>query len=252
MKWFKHISDSLDDPFIYELLRKHRHAGYAVFFGMLEIVSRECHNFDGFVSLKLRFCARKLSLSCNKLSKILQFIAEQGRFELTLKGDILAIRIPKLKELSDEYTKRKLPTLSRHSPKKSGLDKDIDKEEDKDIFNTSEKAPAKAGTPQAEFIKNWADLYQSKTGQIFKADKKDFILVAGLLKKFSGPVVLDKARLLFEFCNNGGTWFAKSMADFTIGKLSSRWNEIIEEAKDNGRQAGVSRAEMEDFMAGRE
>ena len=116
---------------------------------------------------------------------------------------------------------------------------------DKDI-------PAKAGTPQAEFVKNWADLYFSKTGQVFKADTKDYVLVAKLLKDFSAPVVLDKAKLLFELCNNGGHYFAKSMADFTIGNLSTNWNKIIQEVKNNGKQAGVSRSELADFMSGRE
>ena len=41
MKWFKHISDSLDDPFIFELLDLFGADGYLVFFGVLEIYSRE-------------------------------------------------------------------------------------------------------------------------------------------------------------------------------------------------------------------
>jgi len=41
MKWFKHISDSLDDPFIFDLMNKFEADGYLVFFGVLEIYSRE-------------------------------------------------------------------------------------------------------------------------------------------------------------------------------------------------------------------
>lgn len=112
--------------------------------------------------------------------------------------------------------------------------------------------PANAGTPQAEFVSNWKKLYKAKTGQDYKATSKDYVLVANLLKNFSGSVVLEKAKLLFELCQRGDIWFAKSMADFTIGKLSSRWNEIIEEVKSNGKQAGVKKSELESFLAGRE
>lgn len=111
--------------------------------------------------------------------------------------------------------------------------------------------PAKAGTPQAEFVDNWKALYKFKTGHDYKANQKDFVLIAGLLKKYSAAIVLEKAKLLFQLCNNGGAWFAKSMADFTIGNLSSHWNSIIEEVKDHGRQAGVSKSEIKEFMADR-
>jgi len=112
--------------------------------------------------------------------------------------------------------------------------------------------PAKAGTPQAEFVNNWKDLYKAKTGKEYKADNKDYVLVAKLLKDYSSDIVLEKARLLFDLCVSGEVWFAKSMADFTIGKLSSKWNEIIEEVKNNGKQCGVNKAELEAFLAGRE
>ena len=36
MKWFKHVSDSLDDPLIYDLMTEFGSDGYLVFFGVLE------------------------------------------------------------------------------------------------------------------------------------------------------------------------------------------------------------------------
>jgi hypothetical protein len=119
------------------------------------------------------------------------------------------------------------------------------------ISKVNSDTPACAGTPQAEFVDNWKALYKAKTGKEYKASQKDYVLAANLLKDFSQDEILEKIKILFELCNSKGVWFAKSMADFTIGKLSSRWNEILEEIKDNGRQAGVSKSEFESFVAGR-
>ena len=87
-------------------------------------------------------------------------------------------------------------------------------------------------TPQAAFVSKWEGLYEKTTGSPYKRDNKDFVIAADLLKKYSAPVVLKKSRLLFNSCKGDGSlWFAKSMGDFTISKLSNKWNEIIPGAK---------------------
>lgn len=48
MKWFKHISDSLDDPFIFDLIQRFGGDGYLVFFGVIEIYSREFKTEDNW------------------------------------------------------------------------------------------------------------------------------------------------------------------------------------------------------------
>ena len=104
-------------------------------------------------------------------------------------------------------------------------------------------------TPQAVFMESWGQLYKAETGHEYKADKKDFILVAGLVKKFSAEKVTEKAKLLYEFCRNRSAWFTKGgMADFTIGKLSSQWNGLIEGAdKSGGKKFGVSQKEYDEL-----
>ena len=133
MKWFKHITDSLDDPFIEELLHKFGAKGYLVFFGTIEIVARECRELDSFVKLPWRFCHRKVKLSRNSYETILNFCATSGRFEIKRDGDNFLIRIPKLAELKDNYTQDKLgrrleecfQPLQRKKKKKS-IEVDID------------------------------------------------------------------------------------------------------------------------------
>lgn len=134
MKWFRHISDSLDDPKMFKIMNKYKHKGYTTFFGMCEIYARELKNLDTFVTLSRHFCARKVSLSCNKFEEIIKFISKISGWHLELDGDILRLRIPKMKELADDYEKRKIRTLSKHSQKNHTLDidTDIDTEEEED------------------------------------------------------------------------------------------------------------------------
>lgn len=109
MKWFKHISVSLDDPFIQDLMDEFGSDGYLVFFGILEMMSRE---FDiespGKVTLPLRFCRRKLRLSWRKISTILAFCHKEGRILVSENGNKVTLNCPKLKDLCDNWTKRQL------------------------------------------------------------------------------------------------------------------------------------------------
>ena len=77
MKWYKHISDSLDDPFIFDLMTKHGSDGYVVFFGTIEIYSREFKpELTWNLVVSLAFLQQKLRISRNKIKKILQDITK--------------------------------------------------------------------------------------------------------------------------------------------------------------------------------
>jgi len=106
MKWFKHLSDSLNDPDIFDLIAEFGGDGYLVFFGTLEIVAKESRNFDESLTISWRFFAKNLQLSQKKAKKILEKIAKTKRFEITFCEDSFSIFIPKLKELSDNWTSR--------------------------------------------------------------------------------------------------------------------------------------------------
>lgn len=150
MKWFKHISDSLDDPDIFQVMEKFGPAGYLVFFGVLEILSREFdENSPGFCRISVKFLSKKLQLSVKKISKVLHFFAEKGRFSYVFHGDEIEISCPKLSELCDEWTQRK---LGSHS----GVARKILKhevEEEVDIDNNTPLPPKEKNTPPAKKIK---------------------------------------------------------------------------------------------------
>jgi len=109
VKWFKHISDSLDDPFIFDLIDQFGGDGYLVFFGVLEIISRE---FDvdspGTCQLSIKFLTKKLQLSPKKISKVLEFCQKHHRILSSSNGDGIELSCPKLADLCDDYTEKQI------------------------------------------------------------------------------------------------------------------------------------------------
>jgi len=123
MKWFKHISDSADDPDVDDSMTLFGSDGYVVFFRTLEIMSRE---FDiknpGSSTFSISFYRKKFRISWKKLSKILKFFEKRKRFFVTFSNgdglDLITINCPKLKDYCDEYTKKRLAPLSGQTPDK--------------------------------------------------------------------------------------------------------------------------------------
>ncbi len=144
MKWFKHISDSLDDPTIFHLMKEFKGDGYLVFFGIIEIYAREFQTKnDWILTEKLSFFRHKLLISQSKLKKILSKITT---WQVSFTDDTVSIFIPKFKELMDESTIKKLREHEESFRKRSGIvpksaatDEDEDKEEDKDKEEKKEK-----------------------------------------------------------------------------------------------------------------
>jgi hypothetical protein len=106
MKWYKHISDSLDDPFIFDLMSKYGSDGYVVFFGTLEIYSREFKPENGWkLVVSWSYFHQKLRISQSKVKKIL---SEISKWTVTDNGSTVSVFIPKFTELLDEWTQRKI------------------------------------------------------------------------------------------------------------------------------------------------
>jgi len=86
----------------------------------------------------------------------------------------------------------------------------------------------KPTTPQAKFLESFSSLYESQTGYKFKSDKKHFIIIATLIKKYSYDEIVEKAKLLAIYCKQGEFWFVKEgWSCFTPETLSNHWNRII-------------------------
>ena len=148
MKWYKHIADSLDDPFIFGLMEEFGHTGYVVFFGVLEIYAREFSVKDDWkLTEKLSFFRYKLRISCSRFKKVLLKI---DKWNVEFNGDNVSIFIPKFKELMDESTLKKLRARensfrndSGTVPKNDTTDVDVDVDVEEDIDKEKEKKKKK-------------------------------------------------------------------------------------------------------------
>lgn len=155
MEWFKHKTNSLDDPDFSAIIDEFGSDGYMMFFGLLEIYGREYSNTDSeqFLNIRLAFVARKLRKSSAKVRKFLNFcekLISKPRFEHSINGVILSYKAPGFIELSSNWTKRKeeqpteapmeAPTAirSRSRSKKKNKEKDIQYPEwlDLDLWKT--------------------------------------------------------------------------------------------------------------------
>ncbi len=138
MKWFKHQSDSLHDPFIYDLINEFGSDGYLAFFGILEIYSKE---FDGeiefILQVSLSFLSKNLQISTKKLNKILSFISENGNWGINRMDNRIEISIRKFTDLLDDYTLKKIREYKNNSVRNTGqcndkVSQEKEKEEDKE------------------------------------------------------------------------------------------------------------------------
>lgn len=157
MKWFKHLSGSLSDSFIFELIAQHGPAGYLVFFGTLELMADE---FDIHNPGKNRFLIEKLTskmqLSRQKTVRILKYIDRKARenlkkdvgFFAEIDGGYINLNCPKLKRLCDKFTRHELYNKLEFERKSDGSELEVNRkqevEEDKEkkeIKNKERKKP---------------------------------------------------------------------------------------------------------------
>jgi len=134
MKWFKHLTGSLNNSIIFEAIEKFGGDGYLVFFGTLELMADEYDIFNpGENTFSLKKLSKNLQISRRKLVKILHFFdrkaseyREKSKKNVslcaTINGDTVELNCPRLRELCDEYTQKQITKLSRQDP-----DTDLDK-----------------------------------------------------------------------------------------------------------------------------
>jgi len=106
MRWFKHFNDSLDDPFIQELMDEFGPAGYVAWFGLLEVTAKENgNNLTGKLEINPTYLKRKLRISKGKLQQIFDFCSGKGKLLFDNSLEKWSFEISKMLELKDNYTK---------------------------------------------------------------------------------------------------------------------------------------------------
>ena len=106
IKWFKHFSDSLDDPFIQELMDRFSHFGYVAYFGLLEIIAKENGTkLTGKLNISPTYLKRKLRSTPAKLRQVFDVCQTFGKLTATYSEKEWLFYVPKLLILKDNYMK---------------------------------------------------------------------------------------------------------------------------------------------------
>jgi hypothetical protein len=141
LKWFKHQSDSLDDPFISDLMDEFGAFGYLAWFGLMELIAKENGKvLTGKASFSEAFLRRKLRKSSTKVQLFLNYCSTKGKLSFNFSEKNFNIEMDNLLYLKDNHTTNLQVTCKKVSPNKI---KDKDKDKDKNPLNPPTRGKAK-------------------------------------------------------------------------------------------------------------
>lgn len=136
LKWFKHYSDALDDPFIQDLMDRFSHMGYAVWFGLIEIIAKENKNsITGKLSISPTYLRRKLRTSPAKLREVFDYCQTSGKLLVNFSENNWDFNFTKIAEIKDNYTKD-----LQASGKKVSIEEEVEKEKEEEVEKTKTNA----------------------------------------------------------------------------------------------------------------
>ena len=150
MRWFKHFTDSLDDPFIQELLVEFGANGYLVYFGIIEIIAKENkNNLTGKLTVSPTFLKQKLHISSGKLQEIFRFCSGKGKLIFNFSQENFNFDFPKIAEIKDNYSKDLQGACKKLSNHKE-VEVEVEVEKNKHISSELKK-PQPSEWPKDDF-----------------------------------------------------------------------------------------------------
>ena len=167
MRWFKHMSNSLNDPFVVDLITKFGSDGYLVWFGTLEFLALD-DALDHKENFSWTYITRAFYLKKSQIKPIYDFIAKENKIKIAYLDDEdkVSIFCPKLKEYRDEYAEKK---EAKKRKTKSGQCRDNippDTDTDTDTEADTDTNKEKKFTPYGYFL----DTYKAIKGVAWVGD----------------------------------------------------------------------------------
>lgn len=128
MRWFKHMTGSLRDPKMAQLVSRHGMAGYGAYWAVLETVAEQVdERGNTSVCYPARHWARILGTYHAKQALIfLQSLADLSLISLDIGADLVHVDMPNILKYRDEWTRKK----SRAPEKLRCKDSDLESEPD--------------------------------------------------------------------------------------------------------------------------
>lgn len=242
MKWFKHISDSLDDPFIFDLIDEFGDFGYVAFFGILEIYSREFKPENSEeLRVKVDYIRQKLRQKrAKKLKNFLEYMSRSRKWRVTFEGMEVIIFIPKFNDLADEWTRKKLRSDSGLTPPNLRHEVEVDKDKDKDKETTKEKYIKRKvfGIPSLKQITDYCNernnnvnpeqflsFYESKNWMIGKNKMKDWKAAVRTWEQNSQQRA-NATDPTEQTKQNAEAWLNQGSDNEDMGKIFSMYSEM--------------------------
>ena len=212
MDWYKHFTNSHDDPDISDAMDIMGDFGYSGFFILLDLYGQEFNhvNGDGFLRISKTFIQRKLRKRWTKVELLLNFFEKEisePRFLWKDSGSYIELKVPKFIELASNWTGRKIrKDLQSPCVAPTAIEEEEEEEEEKNKYTPSNPPLGEGGgddtvpkkkrtkdtstkdkTPYSPtFEKFWAE-YPRKTGKkeafkVWSKIKIDDILFDKILK----------------------------------------------------------------------
>jgi len=98
---------------VYDLIANFKGDGYLVFFGLLDLMSKDFDiNNPGTNTFSIKYVTKNLQVSRRFLTKVLDFIGkhpkEKGKIFYTIEGTNITVKCKRLKNLCDTWTQKQL------------------------------------------------------------------------------------------------------------------------------------------------
>ena len=216
MKWFKHMTTNLDDPFIQELLFKFGAPGYLAYFGTVSLICREnkAYEITGKASFSERYLKQKLHISSTKLQQIFGFCQGKGELFFNFHEKNFEFDFPKVMEIKDNYTKNLQATSNKVSLE---VEVEVEEEEETSIarkffLNLWNPLPPdmKKGKERA-----W-DSFKNQVGT-----ENDYENIQKALKHYLDQVMFFRANGHPQRqYQHGSTWFNENWKDYIDSSVS--------------------------------
>lgn len=251
--YFSHDANAHQDPKIMRMLLTMKAEGYGIYWVIIEMLRSEPTLTLGTKD----YDAIAYQSHCDCI-KVAQIINDFGLFTIKENGDFfsesLVRRVEEYRNKSKKYSENAhkrwqndamaLQSQCNGNALKERKGKNntyVELTKKTPIVPTSESGMVKYNTnPSANkspihtrIISSFKQMYQLLTGTPYNTDKKDYVLIAGLVKKYGEDIVNQKIKLLHDGCKHKVYWFTKQegAGAFTISKLSTHWNLLVEVEK---------------------
>lgn len=155
MKWFRHYSDAGEDEVLSAVIDEFGVEGYGAFWLMVEAITRQIKDDPrDFVQYSERKWRKITGISTKKYRKLLSFLEENGKILLENSEKnhkkYLKVKIPKLLEIADEYTKKRI----RVEEKQESNDRTKSVKNPENISLDKIRLDKKSSSPKLKFTDN--------------------------------------------------------------------------------------------------